>query len=120
MDGVEVLNTIYEYGTLINPIWSVIFILASLVIDILGLITTDYYFINDILFGLVIVTITATVVCGVGALIKTDEIINTKYEVIVSEDINLVEFMKKYEILNTREYKVSGEEVEVLTVAEKE
>lgn len=119
MNGVEVLNTIYEYGRLINPAWFVLFLFASLGIAALVLITVDYDFINDVFFGLAIITITAMVVSGVGALIKTDKVINTKYEVIVSKDVNLVEFMKKYEILNTREYEILGEEVEVLTVVEK-
>lgn len=119
MDGVEVLNTIYEYGRLIHPMWCMIFILASLVIAILGLITVDCDIAQIILTGLIIITITGFVVSGFGAMIKTDEIINTKYEVIVSEDVNLVEFMKKYEILNTREYNVLDEEFEVLTVVEK-
>ena len=99
MEGVEILNTIYEYGSLINPVCFFIFAIALLVIVIIGRCTIDYDAIQYILLFLAAIALVGIIVCGIGMTIETDKIIDTKYQVIVSDDVNLNEFQEKYEII---------------------
>ena len=39
---------------------------------------------------------------GIGIAIKTDEIIDTEYEVIISDEVSMNEFNEKYEIVEQR------------------
>lgn len=112
MNGVEVLNTIYEYGSMMSPMWLIFFTTVAIIIAILGIITVSYDNVQIILKILEIFAIVGIIVCGIGLVIKNDEIVDTKYQVIISDDVNFGEFMKKYEILN--------QEGEIYTVREKE
>lgn len=112
MTGVEILNTIYEYDSLIHPMWFVSFLMATLIIGILGICTIDYDKVQTILKILVTFTIIGTFVCVLGSTVKTNEIADTKYQVIISEDVNFSEFMERYEILD--------QEGKIYTVRERE
>ena len=111
MNGVEIVNTIYEYGGLISPLWVLAFVIPGLIIAIVGLCTIKYDAVQHILFRLAGIVLLGVLVCGICTSIKTDEIIETKYEVIVSEGVDFVEFMDKYEILD--------QEGKIYTVREK-
>ena len=112
MIGVEILNTTYEYGTLMNPMWLALFLAATLIIAILGICTINNDKAQKILKTLVAFTLTGVVICGIGLAIKTDEIIETKYKVTISEDVNFGEFMDKYEIIS--------QEGKIYTIREKD
>ena len=99
MTGVEILNTIYEYGSLISPVWFVSFLVATLIIAIFGICTIDYDNVQKILQTLSIVGIIGMAVCGIGLAIETDEIVGIKYDVIISDDVTMNEFNEKYEII---------------------
>lgn len=102
MTGVEILNTVYEYGRLISPVWFVSFGAVTLLICILGLCTVSFDKVQTVLKILVTISIVGFVGCIIGMAIETDEIIDTKYQVTISEDVNFVEFMDKYEIIDQK------------------
>lgn len=99
MEDVTILNTIYEYGRLISPIWFLIFAIAALIIAFIGMCTVNYDTIQRILHILIAIAIIGIAICGIGASIKTNKIVDTKYQVIVSDDVNFNEFHEKYEII---------------------
>ena len=112
MNGVEILNTTYEYDSLIDPLWVAICLFVGLIIATIGAHTIDYDTVQRILQVLIVVVGICFVACLVGSLIKTDKIVETKHQVIVSEDVNLEEFLDKYEILD--------QEDKIYTVKERE
>lgn len=112
MDGVTTLNTIYEYGTNFSTCW--IFIALAVFLTCFGLLL----FPNKSDKATVILTI-ATILCfGImiilGRSIKEDKskLISTTYQVTIDEEVNFVEFYKKYEIID--------QEGQIYTIKEKE
>lgn len=99
MAGVEILNTTYEYASLINACWLLLCLGLMLLIAVAGLMTIDYDIIQKILIRCEIFMALITIVCLIGALIKTDEIIDTEYDVIISDEVSMNEFTEKYEII---------------------
>lgn len=94
MDGVTILNTIHEYAGLISPIWAAMFWILSLFILIVAAIKLEnIYTVTGI--GCVIVGF----ICLACAIIPSDRIISTSYEVIISDDVNFNEFYEKYEVV---------------------
>lgn len=100
MNGVEILNTIYEYDCLMHPVWFLLFGFGSLIICILGMCTIGHYDVQRVLKFLLVIMVLGVVVCGICAAIETDEVIDIKYQVTVSEEVNMVEFMENYEIVD--------------------
>lgn len=100
MNGVEILNTIYIYDNLISPLWLILFLVAAFVISIIGICTLYYDTIQKILFTLIAVVGVGVVICFIGVTIETNEVVDTKYQVTISEETNFNEFVEKYEILN--------------------
>ena len=99
MAGVEILNTIYKYGELIHPLWFCIFFATSLVVAMVGACTIKHDVAQRICVVFIAITIISAIVCFIGALITTDEIVDTQYQVVVSDDVNFNEFQEKYEII---------------------
>jgi hypothetical protein len=111
MNGVEILNTIYEYDNLISHWWSLALFIATVIVCILGAITVDYDKAQKTFIILALCLFSSGIVCFGLSKIPTDEIIDTKYQVTISEEVSLNEFMEKYEILN--------QEGQIYTVREK-
>ena len=99
MEGVEILNTTYEYARLINPHWLALCLILSLLVGIAGLLTIDYDAIHRILVASAIVLLLNGVGCFVGGLIESDTIVCTKYDVIISDEVKMNEFFSKYEVI---------------------
>ena len=112
MTGVEILNTIYEYESLISPGVAFCGLLVCLIIAIIGALTIYRDTAQRILIVLFAIASVCSAVCFIGSLIKTDKISDTKYQVVVSEDVNFEDFMDKYEILD--------QDGEIYTVRERE
>lgn len=98
MDGVEILNTVYEYAPLI-PAWltavSILFVMFGIPI---GLCLLDHCPPAGLI--VCVLAIVAIVLMFIGLLAETDEIIDTTYQVTISDDVNFVEFNEKYEIID--------------------
>ena len=112
MNGVEILSESYQYESLINPIWIVIIAAIGIIIGIIGACTTKYeklQFTLLVIAGLIIIGI---VVCIIGSLTETDEIIDVEYKVTVDDSVSMNEFLDKYEILD--------QEGKIYTVKERE
>jgi hypothetical protein len=99
MQGVEILNTIHEYAYLVEEYWFIIFFLLALCTCIIGATTTKYVTIQRICVFLVVVFTIGMVVSGIGAAIKTDEIVDTKYQVTISDEVSMTEFYEHYEVI---------------------
>lgn len=99
MTGVEILNITYKYASLINVCWLLLCLCLMLLIAIAGMITIDYDIIQKILIRCEIFMALITIVCFIGVLIKTDEIIDTEYDVVISDEVSMNEFTEKYEII---------------------
>ena len=99
MDGVEIINIIYEYERLIHPFWSLGFGIICFVIAIIGMCTVYYDTIQRILIKIIIPFILAMIICIIGALIKTDKVSEVKYEIIITDNISIDEFASHYEIV---------------------
>ena len=112
MNGVEILNTIYEYNNLISPWWSLALFIATVIVCILGAFTVDFNKVQKILVVLALCLFSSCIVCLCLSNVPTDEIIDTKYQVTISEEVSLSEFMEKYKILN--------QEGQIYTVRERE
>ena len=82
-----------------------------LIISVVGALTVDYDKVQTVLKFLVLIAFVAFVVCVVGAFTKTD-VVTTTHRVIVSDDVNMNEFLDKYEILD--------QEGKIYTVKERE
>ncbi len=100
MNGIEILNTVYEYESLMNPIWFILAFCSVVIIAILGLCTLNYDKAQRILLRLVVVAVIGFFISVLGLEIKTDEIVDVKYQVTISEEVNFNDFMERYEILN--------------------
>ena len=99
MQGVEILNTAHSYASLISPIWALGFCLLGLLICIAGICTIKYDTIQKILFSVVGVVVAGIIICLFCSYIKTDEIIDTKYKVTISNEVSMAEFYEKYEVI---------------------
>lgn len=112
MNGVEILNTIYEYESVISPVWAAILCVIGLVIAVIGVITIDSDTAQCVLFTLAGFVIIGLTVCTIGAIVKTDKVIDTKYKVTIDDSVSMNEFLDKYEILD--------QEGKIYTVKERE
>lgn len=112
MNGVEILKTIYEYESLINPIWGVALCMIGIAIALAGMCTVNYDVVQRVLLTLAAVVIVGMVVCIIGAKIKTDTVISTQYKVTIDDSVSMNEFLDKYEILD--------QEGKIYTVKERE
>ena len=99
MRGVEILNTIHSYASLISPIWGLGLCGLGLLICIAGICTIKYDTIQKILFSVVGVVTVGIIVCLFCSSIKTDEIIDTKYKVTISDEVLMTKFYEKYEVI---------------------
>lgn len=99
MQGVEILNTIYAYDGLIQSYWIAIFIVLTLVVCILGACTTKYDGVQSILMFLATVFGISIIISFVLALIPTDKVVGTEYQVTVSDEVTVNEFYKHYEVV---------------------
>lgn len=99
MEGITILNTVYEYASLINPLWVLAFIGICLIISLIGLFTIDYDKVQIACKVLIAFSLIGFVGSIIGASIETDKIVDTKYQVLISEEVNLKEFQEKYEII---------------------
>ena len=100
MNGVEILNTIYEYGSLISEVYAILFTGAALILAIIGGLTTSYDAVQKILATLAMFAVIGMIVSFIGSLIDTEEIIGTKYQVVISEEVKFNEFVERYEIIS--------------------
>ena len=112
MNGVEILNTIYEYEPLINPVWALVFGILGLIIAIIGMCTINYETIQKIILSLEAFIIIGMAVCIIGVFIQTDKVIDIKYKVTIDDSVSMNEFLDKYEILD--------QEGKIYTVKERE
>lgn len=112
MNGVEILNTTYEYGNLISPVWGFIGLIIALIICIVGLCTISYDNTQKILKGLFVIVLIGAVLCFTISLLESDEVVDTKYQVTISEEANFIEFIERYEIIE--------QEGKIYTVRERE
>ncbi len=112
MNGVEILNTIYEYESAISPIWGIVLCALCIIIAVIGILTINYDIVQRVLFTLAIIVIVGAAVCVIGIFIKTDEVVNTKYKVTIDDSVSMNEFLDKYEILD--------QEGKIYTVKERE
>ena len=103
MTGIEILETTYEYASLIPIDWVIMFALVGLIVCLLGGCTIRFEKIQFILIVLVAILIICMLITGLGALIKTDKIIDTKYKIKVSDEVKMNEFYEHYEILEQNE-----------------
>ena len=99
MQGVEILNAIHSYASLISPIWALKLCFLGLLICVAGICTISYDTIQKILFSVVGVVTIGIFVCLFCSSIKTDEIIDTKYKVTISDEVSMTEFYEKYEVI---------------------
>ena len=99
MEGVEILNIIHTYSRLVHPDWVIALGIAIIIISIIGICTVNHPTIQNILLTMVTIAIVGFGICLVCASIKTNKIVDTKYQVIVSDDVNFNEFQEKYEII---------------------
>lgn len=99
MQGVEILNTIHSYASLISPVWVLGLCGLALLICIAGICTIKYDTIQKILFPVVGVVLVGIIVCLFCSFIKTDEVIDTEYKVTISDKVSMTEFCEKYEII---------------------
>lgn len=103
MTGIEILETTYEYASLIPVDWVIMFALVGLIVSLLGGCTIRFKKIQSILTVLAVILTICILITGLGALIKTDEIIDTKYKIKVSDEVKMNEFYEHYEILEQDE-----------------
>lgn len=102
MAGVEIINTIYEYERLIDPLWGFGFGLICLVIAIIGMCAVYNDAIQQKLKIIIAPFLIAMLVCFVGMSIKTDKVTEIQYEVIVTDEVSIEEFDTRYEIVGQR------------------
>lgn len=100
MEGVTIVETIYEYSSLIPFEWFYIMVGICLFICFLGECTVAHDIIQEILKCSVVVALIGTIFCGVGVLITTDEVIGERYKVSVSDNVSLVEFYEHYDVIS--------------------
>lgn len=106
MSGIEILNSI-EMTTL--PAWANIIIILSILICLLFLLIGEGD--NEAQCILVILSILAIfIIILISPIISIPD--GTKYQVLIDEEVNLVEFNEKYEIL--------GVEGKIYTIKERD
>ena len=99
MQGVKIINTIHEYKTLIPDSWYVGFTALGVIACIIGLLAGWHDTIYTIMTFLATIALVGMAVCIIGSCIKTDEIISTKYQVTISDEVSMDEFYKHYEVI---------------------
>ena len=102
MNGVEIFNTVYEYGSLINPDWVALFVLITGIIAIVGICTTSFDKAQKVLKILVTISMACVIGSAIGANIETNKIIGINYQVTISEEVKFNDFMEKYEIIDQK------------------
>lgn len=102
MVGVEIINTIYEYERVIDPLWALSFGCICFVLGVIGMCTVYYDVIQKWLIRIIIPFVLAMLVCFAGATIKTDKVAEIQYEVIVTDEVSIEEFNSRYEIVGQR------------------
>lgn len=112
MNGVEILNTIYEYESVISPVWAAILCVLGLVIGVIGVITIDSDTAQRVLFTLEGFVIIGIIVCIIGVFVQTDKVIDIEYKVTIDDSVSMNDFLDKYEILD--------QEGKIYTVKERE
>ena len=112
MQGVEIVNIIHSYEGLIGVEWTVNFGLIALLICFVGAITVHLDILQNICSVLICVVLFGMIICAIGYLIKTDKILDTKYEVTISDEVLMTEFYEKYEVISQND--------KIFTVREKE
>ena len=98
MDGVNILNTIYEYGTNFSAGWIFMSLICMIIFDLISflLLDTDWGW---------IITAVVTIISFISFLIlmftykETSEIISVTYQATIDESVSLEEFHKYYEII---------------------
>lgn len=99
MNGVEILNTTYEYARLIDPKWLVLCLVLLLITACVGAITVDYDVAQVVCAGSLVILIIGVAVCLFGMLTETDTVVGVKYDVVISDEVPIHEFIDKYEII---------------------
>ena len=99
MQGVRIIKTIHEYKSLIPDSWFAWFTALGAVACAIGLLAKWHAIIEAIMTGLATIALVGMSVCIVGSCIKTNEIIDTKYQVTISEEVSMVEFYEHYEVI---------------------
>lgn len=102
MVGVEILDTTYEYAGLLSPWWCAGFLIAGLIVCILGVCTIMHDNIQKILKPMALIIVACAIICFFGSMIKTDEVTDVKYDVTISDEVNFKEFQEKYEIIEQK------------------
>lgn len=100
MQGVEILNTIYKYGSLISPVWILVCAGIVLLICIVGLCTINYDNLQQKLFLAVGVALVGMAVCIALANIPGNKISEIKYQVAISDQVLMTEFYEHYEVID--------------------
>ena len=98
MQGIEILNTIYDYKCLLSPIWVLVFGVITVASVIGGSLSKspEIVFVYAWVFIISCVGLLISCIC---INIPTDRIIDTKYQVIISDDVSLTEFYEHYKII---------------------
>ena len=112
MNGVEILNTTYEYARLIDPKWLVLCLILLLITVFVGAITVDFDVAQAICAGSLVILIIGVVVCFFGMLTETDTVVGVKYDVVISDEVPMNEFLNKYEIIEQNGKIYTVEEIE--------
>ena len=99
MEGVEIVNVIHNYASLINPIWLLNILMIMLVVGLIGALTVKFDIIQDICVTLFLFLSVILCLGIIGTGIETNEIIDTTYKITVSDEVSLMELSEKYEII---------------------
>ena len=112
MQGVEIVNIIHSYEGLIGVEWTVNFGLIALLICFISMFPINSDMFDNICSVLIYVSMFGIIICTIGVCIKTDKILDTKYEVTISDEVLMTEFYEKYEVISQND--------KTFTVREKE
>lgn len=100
MNGVEILNTIHSYASLIDPIYVLGLGILGLVISVIGICTVNYDIVQKILNTLIAIVGVGLIAGLIGVSMTTDEIISTTYQVTISDEVSMTEFLEHYEVID--------------------
>lgn len=123
MNGISILNT-FEVVTAYKPTWSWTIFAIALVLAFIFIGFVSAFFINTSTFGkkyarkwkdkyrfiigliriivTIILSLAASILCGFAGGDKVPKTIETRYEVLVSDDISFKEFNTYYEVIEQR------------------
>lgn len=99
MQGVEILEIIYEYGYLLPIWWIAVCAVSALIICILGMAFAKMCKVQKVLDFLFIIFICGMIVCAALNCVQTNEIVDTTYKVSISDDISMNDFYKNYDVI---------------------